>query len=319
VRAQLEQRYVKDQVGPRIHRWQRRNADAVNFEDSFDTLHQLGGNVAGPFLVIDRYPLLTRRVGDGKVVLGTTRQDGCVLVRAPAGRVRGVAVLSRLPASDGRALTADFKAIIHGSTPEDQRWSARVELSAGQETVSVPFEAELGGGQVQLWVSQASARPPAAFAGFRDLEIFEPADSEEPPRLRSPNHQDTPADPGVVAALVGSMAWRPQRVVIRGGQAAPDGLELASGGEVWLRTANMSGAIDGQMVRAGSGGPAFARVLWSKGGRLEVLQQVRLLPGQPAGFHAQTPEPGGWVGIMVDPTPTAAPVRVRIDQATLQP
>jgi hypothetical protein len=315
----LETDYVKGLIGPRIRRWLHRGGDAIDFDDSFATVQELGGNVSGQFLAIDYYPLQTRRIGGRPMVLGTIRQDGSVLIRTPAQRIRGVAVLQRLPGTGDGALSANFKAIIHGSIPEDQRWNARLELPAGQHSVSVPFEADAGGREVQLWVSQTTAKPAAAFAGYRELEILHAVDSEESPRVRRPTQGETPMTPEGTANLFGDIPWRPSLITARGGRAGPEGVELAAGGELWLHKAGMTGEIRGRLTNISSDQQVMVRVVWYKGGRIQSLQQTWLQPGQSGDFRAWTAEPGGWIGLLVEPASGAPFVRVRVTGSTLTP
>jgi hypothetical protein len=320
IQAQLDKHYVKDLAGPRIRRWARRDAHTVDLADCFAAMAALGGNVDSRLLLIDDYPLRSRQGADGRLVLGTSRGDGCMQVRAPSYRLRAVAVLERLPGSGDGPLFADFKAIIHGATPEERRWAARVELPAGQRAVSVPFEVEAGGRMLQLWVSQPATRPAVQFAGFRDLEITHAVESATAPQLRPASHAGVAATPELAAALFGSVPWRPQQLLGRGGQPAPAGVELAAGGELWWHTDSMTGEIRGQLSRANRAGPpVMARVLWYKGGRLQVLQQGWLPAGQPFDFHAWAAEPGGWIGVLLEPTETPAPVLVRVTGTTLTP
>ena len=318
----LNQYYIKGRMGPVFRHWSRRDNDSVNLSDSFDALSRLGGNVDGQFLLLDRYPLRAKRTAEGSLLFGTDHREGNVLLRMPAYRFRAVAMLARLPGSGNGPLIADFKAIIHGSTPEDARWSARIELPAGQQSVAVPFEADAGGRPLLLWVSQPAENRGGGFAGFRAMEITHAIESAAgAPRLRPGSLAEAGVTPELAASLFGAVTWRPQQMVVRGGgQPGAAGLELRAGGELWLHTDNMAGEIRGQLSRPDTAGhPPVVRVVWYKGGRLQLMQQGTVEAGQPFAFHVWTAEPGGWIGILLDQAPVAASAQVRVTSTTLAP
>jgi hypothetical protein len=316
----LSQNYAKGLVGPRIRRWSRVDRNNLNLADNFDTLSRLGGNVASQVFLIGTYPLRSWRLADGKIALGIIRESGCVLLGTPVYRFRGIAVVERLPDAGDGALFADFRASVHGSIPEQTRWSARVELPAGQRSVSVPFEVEANAERLLLWVSQPSVASEVLFAGFREIEIINAVESAGAPQLQPPGQAEVAATPELAASLFGDIAWRPHQLTVRGGRAGAAGLELSPGGEIWLHTDNMTGEIRGQVVPVGQpGAPAFMRVVWYKGGRLQLMQHGWVQPGQPVDFHVWTAEPGGWIGILSLQADGTAPMSVRVNTSSLTP
>ncbi|HKB57092.1 MAG TPA: hypothetical protein VKC51_05830, partial [Lacunisphaera sp.] len=320
IRQLLDQFYNRDLVGPAVRRWTRRDQNAVNLADSFETLALLGGNVDSHILHLDRYPLEFRQLSDGRKLLGTARQDGYVLLSALTQRFRGVAVVERLRDAGSGPLHADFKIIVHGATPENVRWAAGIDLPAGQQSITVPFEVDAGGKLLEMWVGRP-AKGSGVFAGFREMEITHAIESTKGvPTLRPGGLPDTDVTPELAESLLGAIAWRPRQLVVRGGKAGPEGLELFAGGEVWLHTDGMTGEIRGQLSRVDSAGnPPTVRVVWYKGGRLQLMQQGSVQSDQPFDFHVWTAEPGGWIGIMVDRSEGPAPVLVRVTSSTLTP
>jgi hypothetical protein len=120
--------------------------------------------------------------------------------------------------------------------------------------------------------------------------------------------------------LFGPIAWRPRQWIVRGGSAGAQGLELAPGGETWLRTANMTGEIRGRIVvLPGAQRLPMVRVVWYKGGRLQLMQHGRIEPDHPFEFRVWTAEPSGWIGILVENEERVAPVQVRVTDSSLQP
>ncbi|MDB6114545.1 MAG: hypothetical protein JWQ62_1490, partial [Lacunisphaera sp.] len=320
LREVLDKYFMIDLVGPVVRRWTRRDLDSVDFSDSLAVLAGLGGNVDGRALHFDEYPLAPRRTADGRLMLGTTRRAGQVLLTAPTLRLQGVAVLGRLPGAAPGPLAADFKIIVHGATPENIRWAEHVELPAGQQSIAVPFALDGGGQRLLLWVTRPENSPAGGLAGYRELEINHAVDAGGAPQLRNGVPAEVPSSPEMAGSLFGQIAWRPAQLVVRGGRAADTGLELPAGGEVWLHTPNMTGEVRGKFIcPSTTGRRPTVRVFWYKGGRLQIMQQGIVPDGQTFEFHAWTAEPGGWIGATVDAGDETAPVIVRIEHCTLVP
>ena len=253
--------------------------------------------------------------------MGTDRQEGSVLVNVPFYRLRGVAVVERLPGGSEAAQAVDFKVIAHGAIPEQARWAGRVELPAGQRSARLVFEADGFGQPVELWARQAEDRA-GVFAGFRELEITNSIEIERNYLVLLPEPLPLAGStPEMLAALFGDIAWRPQQFSLRGARmaAGAPALELASGGELWLHTDRMSGEIGGRLVLAPQSAPIMVRLVWYKGGRVQVLQSDWIMPDKPFVFRGWTAEPGGWFGLVFEPTDRAAAAQVRINHCTLSP
>src|SRR5258708_11334991 len=119
IRQLLDKFYTGDLVGPAVRGWPRRDQNAVNLADSFETLALLGGNVDSHILHLDRYPLEFRQLSDGRKLLGTARQDGYVLLSALTQRFRGVAVRGRLRDAGSGPLPGGFKSLGPCATPRN--------------------------------------------------------------------------------------------------------------------------------------------------------------------------------------------------------
>lgn len=324
LRTTLNMQYSSVLVGPVVKGWSPRGDDVVNLLDSFETLHLLGGNVAGPLLLQDRHPLRFRQTAAGRRLMGSGWRPASVQLRTPSYRLRGTAALDRLPNAPAGAGTAHFKIIFHGSIPEEVRWEAKVTLPAGETSVSVPFEFDTLGRMVELWVipGEGMQASNGLFAGYRDLELTNSIESTEGdgvPWLRLPAREVTPPTPALAESFFGPITWRPQRWVVRGGRAAEGGLELAPGGETWLHTDAMTGEVRGQIRLAGSGAQPYVHVVWYKGGRLQLMQHGRVAPDRPFDIHVWTAEPGGWIGVLVDRQDDASAVLVRLTSSSLSP
>lgn len=321
LRHALQKYYVWHNAGAAMRAWTWRDEDTVDFANVFRSLERLGGNLDGRRLHFDHRPLGSRRLAGEGFVLGTDRADGAVLVRAPFYRMRGVAVIERLPGAGDGPVHADFKVTRHGAVPEEARWAGRLELPAGQRSARLTFEADGFALPVELWARQESDRA-GIYIGFRELEITNAIDAEgdAPTLALKPLASDQPT-PEMLGALFGDVAWRPQRLSLRGGrpEVSPAGLELSSGGELWLHTDRMTGELAGELSLPRHSPPVLFRVVWYKGARVQVLQNGWIQPGDPTLFRAWTAEAGGWIGLVIESTDRPATVRVKVTRSTLSP
>lgn len=321
IRTILEQKYDRDQIGPRLYRWRPHNPDAVDLTDAFATISALGGNVSGRVLHLDRDPLFGRKDPQGRTVLGAVGRSGQVLLNEPVNRLRGTAEVYRMPGAGDGSIVVRFRVFVHGATPEETLWREDVRLAPGEAMRQVPFVVDPGARRVVLMVNQDDAGGRReAFAGFRDLEILGAVESAEPvPTLRAGAAAATAATAAERAALFAGVGWRPHALELRGALRADDGLVIESGGEIWFHTDYMTGDLNGVVscVDPAAGGP-MVRVVWYKGGRLQPVQNGSVPASGAYPFHVWAAEPGGWIGILVDPG-RASPVRVRITHSTIQP
>lgn len=321
IQAVMQRDFVRDLVGPIFVRWRHRDDTPADLSDSFDTLTHLGGNVDGRLLHFDRHPFRVWRTEEGTSILGTRQRAGQVLLSTPVYRLNGNAVVARIPGMGEERVVADFKIIVHGASPEEVRWSKRVELPAGQQSIAVPFSVDGGGKVLLLWVTRPAEQPVGgAVTGYRDLQINHAAEGVRAPRLRQDSPPDVTVNAGVVESLLGSVSWRPEQMVVRNGGPVAKGLELSPGGEVWLHTDGMTGEFRAQVTTPDTAGKTpMVRVVWYKGGRLQLVQQEWAQRGRSVDIRVWTAEPGGWVGILVDFGVDYSPVWVRATEVTLQP
>ena len=318
IRQLLTRYYKKDLFGPVTTRWTRRDTLSASISDSVDFINRNGGNVAGLILHTDVSPVDLTQTEDGRSLLGIRGGEGRLLLNVPTYRFGAEAVLDRASGAGQGPLHADFKVIVHGAVPEDVRWSARLELPAGQSGVTVPFKVDAMERRLLLIVSVPDKETGELAAGYRNLKISHAIESPDgAPRLRSGSLADAAMTPGLAEKIFADgVTWRPQQLVVRGGQFRAEGLELAAGGELWLHSEGMGGAIRGQLTCPDSaGGRPTVRVVWYKGGRLQIMQQGQMLAGQPFEFRAWCGEPGGWFGILLDPGAGPAPAQVRLLEA----
>jgi hypothetical protein len=321
VRQVLERHFERDLLGPVTTRWTRRPLAGGQVSDSIDFINQCGGNVAGSVLFMDERPVARLEFEPDRMMLGVMEDEGWLTLATPSHRFGGEAVIVRSTLAGAGPLHADFKVIVHGAAPEDVRWSARVELPAGRPRIAVPFQIDSLGRNLQLRITVPHEARGRLAAGYRNLQITHAVESPAgAPRLRG----DGPADEAMAAeaaeSLLGAVRWRPGQLVVRGGRPAAGGLELAAGGEVWLHTDGMTGELRGRVdCPDPAGGRPMVRVVWYKGGRLQITQQG-LVPAEGAfEFRVWCAEPGGWFGILTDQGAGIARARVQVTGARLEP
>jgi hypothetical protein len=321
IRQILNQHYTKDLLGPVTTRWTRLDTFSPTLSDSVDFINRCGGNVAGVALHTDVFPIGLMDIGDGRSLLGIRGGEGRVLLNAPTYRFGADAVLERTSLAGQGSLYADFKVIVHGAIPEDVRWSSRVQLPAGQARVTVPFKVDSMGHRLQLRVSLPEAELGQLTVGYRNLSISHAIESADgAPRLRPGVPLDDSLTADQAESLLGATTWRPQQIIVRGGKPGLPGLELAAGGEVWLHTEGMLGEMRGHLTCPDPAGTRpMVRVVWYKGGRLQIMQQAPVPADGPFEFHVWCGEPGGWIGILLDQGEGVASAQVQVTEAKLAP
>lgn len=316
----LRENYERKFIGSAMLGYTPRNSGAPDLSDGFDTLAKMGGNVIGAFFHFERSPLVFRSNADGNVVLGTQRSSGSVLLNTPTYRVQGVARFDRLPRADASPVKTLAKITVHGSIPEQLLWSDRLELSEGQQSVSVPFSVDPGGRRIVLWIAQEGSIESAGFAGFRELEIHAAVEGPDmAPALRPNTLPARRARAEETETLFRLNSWRPQSTYVRGAELVNDRMILMPGGELWFHTPNMTGTIEGRITK-GTGNTAspMVRIVWYKGGRLQLVQSGVVPDHDAYSFRVWTAEPGGWIGILTDKG-DAAPVGVDLTAVNMQP
>jgi hypothetical protein len=321
LRRTLEQFYERTLIGPVTVRWTRRDGWRLQCKDGVDFVNRYGGNVSGTAFFLHELPLTDLAWDGDRSMLGVTRGEGRLLLTAPAYRFGGEAVLERLPADQIHPVRAQFKIIVHGAAPEQVRWEQSIELAPNENRKVVPFSLDAMAQHLELQVSVIGAANDRVAAGYRNFSITHSIEGEGPPALRAAAAPPVAGDEAMARALLGDIAWRPRQLVTRAGQPTADGAVLPAGGEIWWHSENMMGEVRGQ-VRAVSSDPnatPLVRVVWCKGGRLQLLQQGPVPAGGTFDFRAWCAEPGGWIGVLLDPGLPSVRASVRVQAATMEP
>jgi len=316
VNFEVQRYYDQDLLGPVIKRWVRVDRLRPAVRHALEFIHLFGGNVRATDLGSQEEPLGPQRSADGRLFLGVDRGKGVLTLFAPTLRLTGEVVVSRTEGPAGEAVTVEFSAAQRSSVPVPPRWRQQVELPAGQAQVVAPFALDAGGTQVDFTVVVPAAAAAKVAAGYRELRITHVGQEPGPaPRLRPETPEaDDPFDPAVRAALLPA-GWEPAEIVVRHGRATPEGLELAAGGEVWVRAEGVLAEFAGELaVPADAAVGAVCRVIWAKAARVEVVEQGGVSRGERRPFRLWSAEPDGWFGVINDQGPGGAPLRVRVQR-----
>lgn len=317
----LRRFYHTDLLGPVVRRWYRMSHQTDYYGDSFRFVTQVGGNVSGDLLRTVETPAMVALPFGANVMLGVMGGEGRLLVSKPTYRFGADVVLERTSVAAEEPLYANFKVIEQGAVPEKVRWAGRLELPPGEARAELPFVVDALGKQLQLRVFVPDEFEGLVSAGYRNFQVTHAIDaSGGPPRLREGVAEDQEADERVIVKLMGTHEWRPKRVVLRGISRGTPHI-LPPNSEIWLRTEGLVGEIRGQLFVAGQAADRpTVRVIWYKGGRMQIMQQGQIPGDRPFNFHVWCAEPGGWIAILVDQAgETTDAARLQIDEASLRP
>lgn len=285
--------------------------------DAMAFRNQFGSNTTAAVIDFAGTPIEPLQNETNGSYLGVTHGVGKISLGVPIQRLGSEAIVQRLDGAGSDPVYADFRVVLHNS--RIVRWNERLELPAGQSRISIPWLVDGSGEPVDLEVEIPPVFSQQIGAGYRNPRITDTGariDAETAPYLRPIRLVDepiTPLDQFLPAA------WRPDDLTLRSGRVTPAGIELQAGGEFWLRANGRLSELSGEVFMAenahGSSLPII-RVVWYKGGRLEVIQQETLAsPTAKFHFRAWSAEPDGWFGIMADPVAGMIPATVRILKA----
>lgn len=313
----LARRYHRSSMGPVMARWDLIRTPRELFADLTGFLGRFGGNIHPGFLASDDWPVEPVPDGQGGALLGVTQGKGILHLRAPVSRVAGEARVSVPAGKTGGPMWADFQVRSWREGVRTVRWSGRIEIPAGAATASAEFLIDGSGGETDYQVAvppEFAGRIQAGFRGLRILHVG--AEAGDAPRLFPRTGVDGVAGEDVVAALL-AVDWRPESIVNRGGVVTARGLELPPGAEIWVRAPGLLATLAGQLKVLPKGdnpGHPVFRAIWSKGARVEIIDQGNLAPGTPRPFRMWSAEPDSWFGLINDEADGGPSFVVRVDK-----
>jgi hypothetical protein len=255
----------------------------------------------------------------GQIYFGTYNEEpATVYLDWKGSRALAKGILRRLDGADDSTLGAEF--VIEYEVDGDWHHieTARLELGADEteKTFELKFDGRLRELRFRVVVDQGD--PAIVSAGwFAPTLMHSQAVDGPPPPLMRRASEVSPITSDRLAAF-NRTEWTPDEVFLRGGRVTEEGYLLEPGGQIWMKAVHPLRALDGQISVSSKAPPnavmPLVRVLWYKGGRVQIAWQDRLNPDSRSHrFHAWSAGPDGWIGILMDPLPGVAPVIVRID------
>lgn len=190
-------------------------------------------------------------------------------------------------------------------------------LEADQDDLRVERRLEAGGHPLVV-VQVPDGGTADVLAGWRGLTLSHSGNGpDRPPMLVPGVPTATSVDAAFRAALLPE-DWNPPVVYSRGGETVEHGITLPPGGQVWIRLTDFFAEIQGTATANTANATPIdpvVRVVYYKGGRLDIQGQFPVRSQDPVSFKAWSPESDGWLGILTEPTLQVPSVTIKIDNA----
>lgn len=261
-----------------------------------------------------------RPTEDGQIFFGTDH-DGTATVYLDwkGSRAMAKGIIRRLDPISDEAMGASF--FIEYNVDGDWHLIEERRLELAPEESEKNFEVLFDGRQRELRFRTIldEGIEEIASSGWMAPTLLHssPTEGPPPPLIRHPL-PESPATEERLKAF-NHTDWIPDDIFLRGGRVTDEGYLLEPGGQIWLKVNHPLKALNGQVtvpksVPRGVVMP-LVRVLWYKGGRVQIARQERLDPtSRHHQFHSWSAGPDGWIGILMDPLPGVAPVVVEINE-----
>ncbi len=277
-----------------------------------DFLARFGGNADATRL---RSSLHAFALSDGREFLGTTEGIGSLTLQPASYRLQLETVIRRIDPQLSGPVKLRFRAFGMSTGELLERGSFDAELPAGEEEKIFATTIDPGGLPMLFSVAVPAELSGRIQAGWRGLQFSHTLDDpDDPPTVRPGAATIRPADEQEKAALLSAEARSVPVFVRLAGEPSSEGLLLRPGGEIWLRVQGGL-SLDFALRLAGRLQPPalpVVRVLYYKGGRLDVLTQDAIRAENPVQFHAWSAEGGGWIGLLLDPSGSVPALRVKV-------
>lgn len=273
-----------------------------------------GGNL-DPSRLLSTAPI--QKLADGRGFLGTTNQAGEVELSVPSRRISGEAVLRRLSPATGGDAAVRFSVYAKNKNERYQRWQEDLVLSAGVDELIVPTERlDSSGLPVLFRVEIPDSMAGKVVAGWRALALWDSIETDDrPPLLQAGAATMVPAGADLRAVILQG-ALRGSPVFGRNASVENAACQLSPGGEIWIRLSDLFSKIElTAMSRASSGENPRVRVVFYKGGRLEMFHPAPTEVSGRVRYTIWSPENDGWLGILADPDRSGPGCAIRIDSA----
>lgn len=257
---------------------------------------------------------------NGRLIFGSAKADSWIGFHGVADELRTEMVITRLDSISRGTIGAHFRIVRQTPNGDETVCDEALELPDGMNQISRMVTIDGHRFPLRFYAHLPGNEIGSGTAGwFAPAMLSAIADSQPPPQLYPAAPAAMADNPGLRSALV-HCPWEPDQISTRGTvQATEDGLLLAPGGQVWLRADIGLSSLDGiaKLHPGDSGMPPMLRVLWYKGGRIQLTDQIQLSatePEQP--FHSWSSAAEGWFGMMVDPAPSGSGMILNIRSIT---
>ncbi len=290
-------------------------------EDSIAGVNRFGGNV-DPRALHFEGDWLALADAEERSFPGVMQGTGTFRLDRPVMRLQGEVLLVRWGDNDSAGPWRARYEILNAGEADELLWSADLALADGERFATADYGVDAGGRALRFRVSVAPESNHQVKAGWRLPRITHAGPpAPVPPRLRGTELPDEVADPALVQALLTEDSQNDGFTVITRGVHLDAGrVVIKPGGEVWLRHDDATSGAPELRGTVEAVGPAdrpempIVRVVWSKGGRLEILHQQGLpLDTRRLEVKAWPAEPGGWFGFLFDASATRQEAALRLE------
>ena len=289
-------------------------------EDALKFISVFGGNLDPDFLNYEK-PIWLCYSSDNQLFLGVVKGEGDFAFGKHVFRIHGDVILKRHDLSSDQAIVAEFLIVDSEWKGEGLKilWSKLVTLPAEKNETTHSYMADTFGVKPKFVVRVKPEASGLIWAGWHLPHIQHAGDSSSrPPDLRKPAQEEMPIDISWSRALLPEDLALPCKLIVRGGFLGEGGLEIGDGGEIWL---SPEIPIKGMVLRfralpgeTEAPGLPFIRVVWYKGGRLQIMHQVPVANDDEGILLRVWPaEYNGWFGVLADRGNEISRVRVSVE------
>ena len=212
------------------------------------------------------------------------------------------------------SLEIKWQVVVNPAETREVIWQGEpVTLDRNHREARMAFQFEAKERPVEFLVAVVGDHPESVFAGWRGMRMQHAGLTEEsfppPPGLRSP------VDASEVVSPEGRISWKRWTDTLDSEHAGLSDWTVHPF-EIWSMAPTEAGQVSASLeiaVQPGLDGvvPIFM-LMWYKAGRLEMLRQISA--PEPNGrfeISGRSPEPGGWMGVVVRPANPDTPMNSR--------
>lgn len=270
-----------------------------------EAITTLGMNMDPQHLQLDSHPTVVPRQRTDKMVFLSSLSDSWDLTTDWPGRTgRVTAVLQNDPTLAGAEGTFSVESFVDGDWQLEQ--SQRLSVAIGEHDGSAEVEFRARSRKLRFSFRGDQNNPSAVFGGWRGFIVLGTSESEDdPPSLFGLNEAQL-ADTPIPTSLNHEADFPYARS--RGAVVIEDSVTLQPEDEYWVKSDSIFEALPGSVrfdLVSGSHN-AELTILWVKGGRIQILNTLKLTADTNAhAFSLRSPGPGGWLGFVLNVPPSS--------------